>query len=144
MALFLKLFTGHEPDIKENTWPFKGFRLEGEGAETGARVGLDSVILPPVDLAHCFIVTMPIPFESVTPEMVIRIHQIIQLEKPAHTHYYLQFTEEKGEVELREFFAIGLRSGIGIGAEVVQTIEGEEAEALAKSDGSDGPKKDKS
>jgi phage tail-like protein len=144
MSLFLKLFTGHEPDIKENTWPFKGFRLEGEGAETGARVGLDSVILPPVDLAHCFIVTMPIPFESVTPEMVIRIHQIIQLEKPAHTHYYLKFTEEKGEVELREFFAIGLRSGIGIGAEVVQTIEGEEAEALAKSDGSDGSKKDKS
>ena len=62
---------------------------------------------------------MPIRFEQVTPEMVIRIHQIIQLEKPAHTHYYLQFAEEKGEVELREFFAIGLRSGIGIGAEVV-------------------------
>jgi phage tail-like protein len=126
LTLFLKLFTGHEPDIKENTWPFKGFRVEGEGAEQGARVALDSVILPPVDLAHCFVVTMPIKFEDVTPEMVIRIHQIIQLEKPAHTHYYLQFLEEKGEVELREFFAIGLRSGIGIGAEVVQTIEGDE------------------
>lgn len=123
LALFLKLFTGHEPDIQENTWPFKGFRLEGEGAEEGARVGLDSVILPPVELAHCFVVTMPIKFEDVTPEMVIRIHRIIQLEKPAHTHYYLTFLEEKGEVELREFFAIGLRSGIGIGAEVV---EGEE------------------
>ena len=126
LTLFLKLFTGHEPDIKENTWPFKGFRVEGEGAESGARVALDSVILPPVDLAHCFVVTMPIRFEDVTPEMVIRIHQIIALEKPAHTHYYLQFLEEKGEVELREFFAIGLRSGIGIGAEVVQAIEGEE------------------
>ena len=33
LALFLKLFTGHEPDIEENTWPFKGFRVEGEGAE---------------------------------------------------------------------------------------------------------------
>jgi phage tail-like protein len=126
LTLFLKLFTGHEPDIKENTWPFKGFRVEGEGAEQGARVALDSVILPPVELAHCFVVTIPIKFEDVTPEMVIRIHQIIQLEKPAHTNYYLQFLEEKGEVELREFFAIGLRSGIGIGAEVVQTIEGEE------------------
>lgn len=120
LTLFLKLFTGHEPDIEENTWPFKGFRVEGEGAEQGARVALDSVILPPVDLAHCFVVTMPIKFEDVTPEMVIRIHQIIQLEKPAHTHYYLKFLEETGEVELREFFAIGLRSGIGIGAEVVQ------------------------
>ena len=123
LALFLKLFTGHEPDIAENTWPFKGFRLEGEGAEEGARIGLDSVVLPPVDLAHCFVVTMPIRFEDVTPELVIRIHNIIQLEKPAHAHYYLQFAEEKGDVELREFFAIGVRSGIGIGAEVVKQIE---------------------
>jgi phage tail-like protein len=126
LSLFLKLFTGHEPDIAENTWPFKGFRLEGEGAEEGARVGLDSVILPPVELAHCFVVTMPIRFEDVTTDTIIRIHQIIQMEKPAHTHYYLNFTEEKGDVELREFFAIGLRSGIGIGAEVVQAIEDEE------------------
>jgi len=123
LALFLMLFTGHEPDIAENTWPFKGFRIEAEGAEQGARVALDSVILPPVELAHCFVVTMPIKFEDVTAEVVIRIHQIIQMEKPAHTQYYLRFAEEKGDVELREFFAIGLRSGIGIGAEVV---EGEE------------------
>jgi phage tail-like protein len=126
IALFLRLFTGHEPDIEENTWPFKGFRVEGEGAEIGARVGLDSVIMPPVDLAHCFVVTMPIKYETVSSEMIIRIHQILQMEKPAHTHYYLRFAEEKGDVELREFFAIGLRSGIGIGAEVVQPIEGDE------------------
>ena len=123
LSLFLKLFTGHEPDIEENTWPFKGFRVEQEGADIGARVGLDSVILPPVDLAHCFVVTVPIKFEEVTPDTVIRIHQIIQMEKPAHTHYYLNFIEEKSDVELREFFAIGLRSGIGIGAEVVKEIE---------------------
>jgi phage tail-like protein len=121
LALFLKLFTGHEPDIQENSWPFKGFRVEGEDSEHGARIALDSVVLPPVDLAHCFVVTMPIKFEDVTPELVIRIHRIIQLEKPAHTHYYLQFTEEQGEVELREFFAIGVRSGIGIGDELVQS-----------------------
>ncbi|MGN6103884.1 MAG: phage tail protein, partial [Kofleriaceae bacterium] len=120
LSLFLRLFTGHEPEIAENTWPFKGFRIEGEGAETGARIGIDSVILPPMNLAHCFVTTMPIKFESVSPEMVIRIHQIIQMEKPAHTNYYLRFAEEKGDVELREFFAIGLRSGIGIGAEVVE------------------------
>ncbi|MBA3393410.1 MAG: PASTA domain-containing protein [Deltaproteobacteria bacterium] len=125
LSLFLKLFTGHEPDIDENTWPFKGFRVEADGAEAGARVGLDSVILPPVDLAHCFVVTMPVKFETVTAETVIRIHQIIQMEKPAHTHYYLRFAEEQGDVELREFFAIGLRSGIGIGAEVVQSVEDE-------------------
>ena len=125
LSLFLKLFTGHEPDIQENTWPFKGFRVESEDAETGARVGLDSVILPPVDLAHCFVVAMPVKYEDVTMETVVRIHRIIQMEKPAHTNYYLRFAEEEGDVELREFFAIGLRSGIGIGAEVTQPIEGE-------------------
>ena len=81
------------------------------------------MILPPVDLAHCFIVDMPVKFDDVAPEMVIRIHQIIAMEKPAHTHYYLRFAEEQGDVELREFFAIGLRSGIGIGAEVVEPLE---------------------
>ncbi|MGE0867681.1 MAG: phage tail protein [Kofleriaceae bacterium] len=123
LALFLKLFTGHEPEIEENAWPFRGFRVEGDGAQNGARIGLDSVVLPPVDLAHCFIVTIPVKFETVTPELVIRIHQIIAMEKPAHTHYYLRFAEDKSDVELREFFAIGLRSGIGIGAEVVHKDE---------------------
>jgi len=120
LSLFLMLFTGFEPDIEENTWPFKGFRVDTE-----ARIGIDSVVLPPVNLAHCFVVTVPIKFEDVkvTPELIVRIHQIIQMEKPSHTHYYLRFLEEEGEVELREFFQIGMRSGIGIGAEVV---EGEE------------------
>ena len=125
LALFLKLFSGHEPDIKENTWPFKGFRVESEGSDIGARVGLDSVILPPVDLAHCFVVTMPVPYDQVEMDMVVRIHRIIQMEKPAHTNYYLRFAEEEGDVELREFFAIGLRSGIGIGAEITQPLDEE-------------------
>ena len=129
LALFLMLFTGHEPDIDENVWPFKGFRIEDDKSIEGARMGIDSVILPPVDLAHCFIVTMPVKFETVTPEMVIRIHRIIQMEKPAHTHYYLRFAEETGDVELREFFSIGLRSGIGIGAEVVQAVDTDESQA---------------
>jgi len=128
LILFLKLFTGHEPDIAENTWPFKGFRVEDEATEVGAKIGIDSVILPPVELAHCFVVTMPIKFESIEASTVIRIHQIIQMEKPAHTHYYLRFADEKTEVELREFFAIGLRSGIGIGAEIVTAVEGEPEE----------------
>jgi hypothetical protein len=72
---------------------------------------------------------MPIKFDTVTPEMVIRIHQIISMEKPAHTHYYLRFAEEKDDVELREFFQIGMRSGIGIGAEVIEELPEETGEA---------------
>jgi phage tail-like protein len=124
LVLFLKLFTGHEPVIEENEWPFKGFRVGGD-----ARVGLDSVVLPPVERSHCFIVTMPVKFTDVSPETVIRIHRIIQMEKPAHTQHYLRFASDIGDVELRDFFAIGLRSGIGIGAEIVKPLEGAEAAA---------------
>jgi phage tail-like protein len=124
LVLFLKLFTGHEPLIAENEWPFKGFRVGGD-----ARIGLDSVVLPPVERAHCFVVTMPVKFTDVSPEMVIRIHRIIQMEKPAHTQHYLRFASDVGDVELRDFFAIGLRSGIGIGAEIVRPLEGAEAAA---------------
>lgn len=126
LALFLTLFTGYEPTIDENVWPFKGFRVDTE-----ARIGIDSVILPPVNLAHSYIITIPVKFDDVTPDLVFRVHQIVQLEKPVHTHYYLKFLEEEGDVELREFFVIGARSGIGIGAEVVQAIGvgGEETES---------------
>jgi phage tail-like protein len=115
LALVLTLFTGHEPLIEENKWPFKGFRVEDE-----ARIGIDSVVLPPMDLAHCFMVTIPVKFTDVSPEMVIRVHRIIQLEKPAHTHHYLRFAADEDTSQLREFFAIGVRSGIGIGAEVIE------------------------
>jgi hypothetical protein len=114
LALFLKLFIGHEPLIEENRWPFRGFRV---GVD--ARVGIDTVVLPPVDLAHCFTITVPIKFTDVTPEIVVRVHEIIQMEKPANVQYYLRFAADDGDAQLREFFAIGLRSGIGIGDEIM-------------------------
>jgi phage tail-like protein len=115
LKLFLKTFTGHEPRIFENEWPFRGFRVETEGL-----IGVDSVILPPVHMARCFIVEMPVKFQDVSPEMVIRIHNIIQMEKPANTHYYLRFAVEQQGEHLRDFLQIGLRSGIGIGHEIVK------------------------
>ena len=42
----------------------QGLPRRGRGRRDGARIGLDSVILPPVDLAHCFVVTMPIKFDD--------------------------------------------------------------------------------
>jgi phage tail-like protein len=128
LALFLKLFIGHEPVIEENRWPFRGFRV---GVD--ARVGIDTVVLPPVDLAHCFTITVPIKFTDVTPEIVVRVHEIIQMEKPAHVQYYLRFAADEGDAQLREFFAIGLRSGIGIGDEIVSSPE---PDALAVGSGS--------
>jgi phage tail-like protein len=133
IKLFISLFTGHEPDIKENQWPFRGWRI---GATS--EIGTDSVVLPPVNLAHTFIVEMPVSYKDVSPESVIRIHEIIQMEKPANTQYYLRFASEGGGNDLSEFMAIGggVIGGIGLGAGGADAITSEEdlkrAEADAK------------
>jgi phage tail-like protein len=122
LKLFIALFTGHEPDIKENQWPFRGWRI---GATS--EIGTDSVVLPPVNLAHTFIVEMPVSYKDVSPESVIRIHEIIQMEKPANTQYYLRFAAEGGGSDLSEFMAIGggVIGGIGLGAEEAEVITSE-------------------
>ena len=114
LKLFISLFTGYEPEIIENAWPFRGFQI---GVTSG--VGVDTVILPPVNLAHTFLVEMPVTYKDVSIESVIRLHEIIHMEKPANTSYYLRFLAENRPKELRGFFQVGVRSGIGIGQEVL-------------------------
>lgn len=125
LKLFISLFTGHEPEIKENVWPFRGWRIG-----TTSEIGVDSIVLPPVNLAHTFIVEMPVSYKDVSPEAVIRIHEIIQMEKPANTQYYLRFAVEDRPDDLNQFMAIGggVPGGgaIGIGAEEVEAITSEE------------------
>ena len=80
------------------------------------------MILPAVNRAHTFLVQMPRAYKDVSIESVVRLHEIIQLEKPANTSYCLRVLAEERELELREFFVIGERSGIGVGAEVVRPL----------------------
>jgi len=56
---------------------------------------------------------MPVAYKDVSPESVIRIHEIIQMEKPANTQYYLRFASEGGGNDLSEFMAIG--GGVVVG-----------------------------
>jgi phage tail-like protein len=121
IKLFIALFTGHEPEIRENEWPFKGWRVGQD-----SRMGIDTVVLPPVNLAHTFVVEMPTAYKDLSPEAVIRIHEIVRMEKPAHSQYYLRFAAEERDAELREFFVIGTRSGIGIGQEILREGGGED------------------
>lgn len=116
LKVFLAIFTGYEPEVRENEWPFKGFRIG-----VHSTIGIDTVILPPVNLSHAFIVQIPAAYGDITDDVVIRIHDIIMSEKPAHTTYFLRFMAEYGDAELRDFLHIGLRSGIGISDEVTGT-----------------------
>lgn len=117
LKLFISLFTGMEPDLVENEWPFKGFCIG-----VSSTVGIDTVILPPVDKCHSFVVLMPHEFKDTSPEEIIRLHEIVDRERPSHTTYMLKFAEPKIPVEEREFYRIGITSGINVGQEVVTPL----------------------
>lgn len=117
LGLFISLFTGFEPRLEENVWPYQGLRIG-----VNSTIGIDTVILPPVDKAHAFMVVMPNQLKDVAPEAIMRLHDIIEMEKPAHTHYMLKFEEPQLAVEEREFYRIGVSSGIAVGQEVVTPL----------------------
>ncbi len=88
LKLFLSIFTGIEPKITENEWPYDGFRV---GVTV---IGVDSIILSPVDLAHSFVVEMT-DFGDLEDAMILKLHEIILMEKPAHTAYCLLFPKSE-------------------------------------------------
>jgi len=96
LKLFLSIFVGVEPEIVENAWPFNGFQIG-----VHSTMDVDSVIFPVVNRAHCFIVDLPLEPEELSEQMIVKIHEIIQAEKPAHTMYYLRFKGKR--VALSEF-----------------------------------------
>ncbi|MBH24614.1 MAG: phage tail protein I [Myxococcales bacterium] len=120
LELWLELFTGVTPDILENEWPFQGFQIG-----VNSTIGIDSIILPPVNKAHCFVVDFPIDPDEVTDELIFRIHDVIQAQKPAHATYYLRF---KGERKGLAAFGIVIgEHAVGAGMEVVEIEDDEDA-----------------
>lgn len=101
LKLFLSIFTDVEPDIYENKWPYKGFRI-GK-----VRVGVDSVVIPQVNLSHCFMVEIPAEYRDVDDNEIIKIHDIIRMEKPSHTAYCLTF-KAAPKTDALQPFRIGL------------------------------------
>ena len=91
---FLNMYTGVEAEIIENSWPLDGFQIG-----VASTIGKDSAILPPINRAHCFIVEVPLDADDLEDDEIIKIHQIIRQEKPAHTTYYLRFTGSKSDMK---------------------------------------------
>jgi|GEM_PF-560363 len=116
---FVRIYAGANVEIEENSWPFQGFRIG-----VNSTVGDDTVILPPMNLAHCFVVRLDKPASGTKEDEIIKIHQIIQTQKPAHTSYFLAFSDEAESGVMGTFMSIGLAGpdaeegmgmGIGIG-----------------------------
>lgn len=137
IKVYLKIFTGVEPVIHENHWPFEGIQIcpfkmypthDQYGNEItdedvrkafsrpewkGATVGEDMVEMPYIDKNHVFTIELPMQQEQVELDTIRRIHRILDREKPAHTDYYVIFQPEE---EQEEDFGIevGIRSTIGV------------------------------
>lgn len=122
LKLFLSIFVGVEPEIVENAWPFKGFQIG-----VHSTMDVDTVIFPVVNVSHCFIVDIPLEPEEVSEYTIVKIHDIIRAEKPAHTMYYLRFKGKR--VALSEFqLMVGDEDSgyvIGSGEEIVELGEAE-------------------
>jgi hypothetical protein len=112
IAEFVKIYTDADVQVEENTWPFKGFKIG-----VHSTVGEDTVILPTMNLAHCFVVRLDRSAGNVPEDEIIRIHQIIQNQKPAHTAYFLAFSDEEAAGEMGSFMTIGME-GVGVGPPV--------------------------
>lgn len=105
---FVHIYTGASVTIEENAWPFRGFRIG-----VHSTVGLDTVILPPMNLTHCFVVQLERAASRVPEDEIIRIHEIIQAQKPAHTTYFLAFSDEDASGQMGSFMDIGVGAVIG-------------------------------
>ncbi|MCC6623234.1 MAG: PASTA domain-containing protein [Deltaproteobacteria bacterium] len=100
---FVRIYVGAKVEIEENSWPFQGFRIG-----VHSTVGDDTVILPPMNLSHCFVVRLDKPASRVPDDEIVKIHQIIAQQKPAHTSYFLAFSDEQESGQMGAFMAIGV------------------------------------
>ncbi|MGB0588995.1 MAG: phage tail protein I [Myxococcota bacterium] len=121
---FVRIYTGAHVEVEENVWPYNGFRIGVNSA-----VGLDTVILPPMNLAHCFVVRLDRPGTEVSDEEIIKIHQIIQLQKPAHTSYFLAFSDDDNASSMAVFVEIG-HGAIGVGGGAIGMMGGDDVSEL--------------
>jgi len=102
LELLLEIYIGVRPRILENEWPQGAFRVE-----VSSVIGESSTILPPMNLTNCFVVELPLEAKSVSDEQIIRIHRVIQAEKPAHTTYFLRFEAQEEVDDWGPFMTIG-------------------------------------
>lgn len=130
LRVYLRIFTGVDPVIIENAWPFEGFVVG-----VSSTVGVDTVLTHQVNRAHTFVVHVPLPIDDVDLDTIRRIHRIIEQEKPVHTDYYLTFAEPEDDGgDADTGITIGVTSTIGVDT----WIKGDAAEPFDPLGGDEG------
>lgn len=130
LRVYLRIFTGVDPVIVENAWPFEGFVVG-----VNSTVGVDTVLTHQVNRAHTFVVHIPLPIDDVDLDTIRRIHRIIEQEKPVHTDYYLTFAEPEDDGDDADTgITVGVTSTIGVDT----WIKGDAAEPFDPLGGDEG------
>ncbi len=83
----IKVFLDIEVKIEEWKWP-------GMVIGVQSKIGLDTKLMDMPDQSHCFLVICDIKSDSNNAELIKKLRALIDLEKPAHTSYYLSFTND--------------------------------------------------
>ena len=110
LKLFISLFTGHEPDVKRTVGRSAagGSAPRRRSAPTrGAAAGQPGAHLHRRDAGE---------LQATLARGGDPIHEIIQMEKPANTQYYLRFASEGGGTICRSSWSIGARSSAASGS----------------------------
>jgi len=109
LARMVKLFTDMDCSIEENRWPYKGFRIG-----VASSIGVDTMVLPEISMSHTFVVRLPKRFDEIDDDTLVRLHRVIEAEKPASSNYFLQFRDEEGVTEAAGMMRIGVSSVVGV------------------------------
>ena len=88
----IRVLAGIEVEVEEHHDPFGQFVLDGKTA-----LGLKTMLQASPRLEHCFTVRLPEAQEKYPAGLLMKIHRIIQREKPAHTQYFLASREARIE-----------------------------------------------
>ncbi len=83
LRTILKIVTGIEPQILENTMPYGPYVISGSA--------IDAHVLDERTARSYFTVHFPVPEEKMGKERVMHISKLIQDEKPAHTECFVTF-----------------------------------------------------
>ncbi len=113
----VRLFLGLDVEVVENRWPFRGLRIGVSSA-----IGVDTMILPEVSMGHTFVVKVPARPEDLGEAVLVRLHRVLEAEKPASSNYFLQFSDTEGVTEDTFLFRVGVTSVIGV--ELEETTHG--------------------
>lgn len=118
LRLSLSLFAEVEAEVVEFRWPYPGFVIG-----RSAVIGHESTIARPVFETQCFVVKLPARKSDVSREKLRTVHAVVEMEKPAHAHYALEFEQEVETWEPVEFLTVGATGRIGVDARIGGTTD---------------------